>query len=414
MDQQLTFDPQLPDLPLVFELDAVARLFEQRWPGPGQVAIRTRRLQDVKYRPAERCVAVYELLVEQPGTPPWPTIGVVAIGPDGPALRLFDADPQLPGLARAADPAEMRARFEPLLGAVESCLTTPVRYKPGARCVFRYDLRGPSGQQTVFGKLLAQGGERLMATVTALHEASQATPALPRIPRPLAYWPDLQVLAQPAVAGGELNERAFDPAEEPAVRERWLRAAGACLAALHTLIGVEGPLRTLDDDLGELEEYVAPMALANPSLAARYAQLATMIADLMPGQPEPAAVASHGTFRTDQFLIEGERLVMIDLDSFCWANPARDLGNFLGYLDWKAIRKPADAAFIEHVGQVFLDGYRATGPSLDQRWLALYRSAAMLKIAGRRFRALTAREWPLVPRLLDTAEATLARIAAEG
>ena len=126
----------------------------------------------------------------------------------------------------------------------------------------------------------------------------------------------------------------------------------------------------------------------------------------MAGQ-EPAPVASHGAFRTDQYMIERGELVMIDLDGFCWANPARDLGNFMAYLRWKAIRKPNDAEFIAHVGQIFLDGYRAAGRDIDDRWLRLYTADSLLKIAGRRYRSLTAKEWHLVPRLVEEANAAL-------
>jgi len=115
-------------------------------------------------------------------------------------------------------------------------------------------------------------------------------------------------------------------------------------------------------------------------------------------------VASHGAFRTDQFMIENGELVMIDLDGFCWANPARDLGNFMAYLRWKAIRKPHDAAFIEHVGQLFLQGYRAAGCAIDAGGLARYTADSLLKVAGRRYRSLTAKEWHLVPLLIDAAE----------
>src|SRR5262249_9971726 len=157
------------------------------------------------------------------------------------------------------------------------------------------------------------------------------------------------------------------------------------------------------DDLDELREYIAPMSAVDPALAERYTAAIERIASASL-QAEPAAAASHGAFRTDQFMIEDGELVMIDLDGFCWANPARDLGNFMAYLRWKAIRKPHDAAFIEHVGQVFLEGYGAGGRSIDAGWLAPYTADSLLKIAGRRYRSLTAKEWHLVPRLIDATE----------
>ena len=127
----------------------------------------------------------------------------------------------------------------------------------------------------------------------------------------------------------------------------------------------------------------------------------------MDGLTEPDPVPSHGAMRTDQFLIQNGELVLIDLDGFCWANPARDMGNFLAYLCWKAIRQPEHGAFVETAGRAFLDAYLDARPNLDVRWLSLYQAASLLKIAGRRFRSLTFREWPLVIHLIDAANATL-------
>ena len=195
---------------------------------------------------------------------------------------------------------------------------------------------------------------------------------------------------------------AFDAAQDEGVRERWLHAAGARLAGLHAA-QVAGPPRTLADDLDELREYIAPMAQPNPDLAQRYAAAVERIAERA-GAPS-AAAATHGAFRTDQYMIENGELVMIDLDGFCWAEPERDLGNFLAYLDWKAIRKPADAAFIGRAGQLFMEGYRAAGAAPSEQRLAIYRADSLLKIAGRRYRSLTVKEWHLVPQLLESAQA---------
>ncbi len=111
--------------------------------------------------------------------------------------------------------------------------------------------------------------------------------------------------------------------------------------------------------------------------------------------------------RTDQFILQGDRLAMIDLDSYCWANPARDLGNFLAYLCWKAIRQPEHAQFVERAGRAFLEGYLSVQADIDERWLSVYQAASLLKIAGRRFRSLTYLEWPLVIHLIQAAFAAI-------
>ncbi|KPV49588.1 hypothetical protein SE17_31750, partial [Kouleothrix aurantiaca] len=56
---------------------------------------------------------------------------------------------------------------------------------------------------------------------------------------------------------------------------------------------------------------------------------------------------------------------------------------------------------------VCLEGYQAAGLAIDTRWLRLYEADSLLKIMGRRFRSLTAKEWHLVPRLLEAANAVL-------
>ena len=418
MDRPLDFDPQLPDLRLAFDRGMVIQQFEQHWPptAPAPHKILSCRLRDTKYQPATRCLATYDLALELEDGSMRQTIGVVEVNPAGLAHRLYNDDPKLPWLIPAADPAGMCNRFATLLETIgnttpTACTVTPVRYRAGTRCVFRYDLASATGESVFFGKLIGQGADQFIATVTALHRASLDLPDMPRILPPLAYWPDIHMLVQPEVTGrAELNDLAFDPATDSVARERWLRDAGRRLAGLHRVADVEGPPRTLDDDLSELEEYIAPMSMVDAQLAERYASAIATIRALTREQTEPALVASHGAFRTDQFMIEDDRLVMIDLDGFCWANPARDLGNYMAYLRWKTIRQPARAALIEQAGQLLLAGYQALRQLPDPLWLAIYEADSMLKIAGRRFRSLTTKEWHLVPALIDGANQALERM----
>jgi hypothetical protein len=247
-----------------------------------------------------------------------------------------------------------------------------------------------------------------VATLEALHKASLASHNMPLILPTLAYWADLHMLIQPEVSGqAELNDLGFDPSIDPQVRNAWLLNAGRSIAAFHHTVQVGGPSRSLDEDIDELEEYLAPMQIVDHALAARYAGELTKLRRLARAISEPLGVASHGAFRTDQFLIEGDRLVMIDLDGFCWSNPARDLGNYRGYLRWKHIRRPDRATLIEQADRCLLDGYGQLAQVPHMQELALYQAASMLKIAGRRFRSLTMKEWSLVPALVDAAAALL-------
>jgi aminoglycoside phosphotransferase (APT) family kinase protein len=413
MEYRFDFDDQLPDLPIAFDLDAVAQLFQEKLTGPGTL-VKVNKLQDAKYRPSTRCVATYEMVIDRQGQLPEQTIGVLEFTPDGVKPRHYLNDPRLPWLNMATDSEEMRKRICAALNQigisdedVKLQEIEPVRYKPGLHCVIRYTVDLPSGQQKYYGKLFSHNIDPLINDIANLHRASIESPEMPRIPQPLAYWPDMNMVLQPAVASGiEFTKFAYDPAYDGPVREEWMRKAGATLAALHQCT-VPGELRTIQEDLEDLHEYTSMMEKVKPELAERFEGVIKQIIDKIGDHQEPKPVASHGAMRTDQFILQGDQLAIIDLDGYCWSNPARDLGNFLAYLCWKAIRQPEHGQYVERAGRTFLEGYLELQPDIDEYWLSIYQAASLLKIAGRRFRSLTFLEWPLVIHLMDSAVASL-------
>jgi hypothetical protein len=409
------FDPDLPRLRDAFDLEAVARMFEAELSvsdGSRPVSsVAARKLLDTKYEPRRWCVTTYELALRSDGASPVQTIGALETRPAERWLRLYDQDPAMPWMADATDADSMKRRFAATFGELRSdhsnaLLIQPIRYKPGARCVIRYALTTGSEPAVFFGKIVTTDADRLAAELTALQRASETRLDMPRIAGPAAYWPDLRMLVQPAVIGQEFHDVAFDPALEQAVRERWMAAAGRALAALHAMTDVPAARRTMQDDADELDELTAPMAQVSSELAARFRHAVDGLRGLGDSSTSPY-VASHGAFRTDQFMIRDEELVLIDLDTFCWARPERDIGNLFAYLQWKALRQPQHASLIEVAPRRFLEGYSEVGPAPDERETMLYRAASLLKIAGRRFRSLTVREWPKVPHLIASAQTLL-------
>ena len=202
-------------------------------------------------------------------------------------------------------------------------------------------------------------------------------------------------------------------------RLRWMTVAGGALAGLHGASDMPAPTQTLAGDIAELDALAAPMAQAAAELAhsfrsvvaalheARAVDGAASAVDGAASAVDGAAVVSHGAFRTDQFMIEDDGLVMIDLDTLCRARPERDVGNLLAYLRWRALRKPRDAALVAVAPQHFIAGYEESGRRLDEGRTNLFEAASLLKIAGRRFRSLTVREWDLVPELITAARRLL-------
>ncbi|HEY3473550.1 MAG TPA: phosphotransferase [Anaerolineales bacterium] len=419
MEYRFDFDDQLPDLPSAFDFEEVAELFERKVfdasSSPDPIGtLNVKKLQDVKYRPATRCVTTYELIVGKPDRSPERTIGVLEFTPEGVSPRLFTADDRLPWLAKATDMNEMQQRFceLPIFAGYGDQMKLweifPVRYKPGLHCVIRYTVQTPSGNKMFYGKSFTGNAQQLMDTITDLHHSSQENPDMPLISVPVAIWPEMEMILQTAVPNGvEFTHFIYDQRYDVSVRESWLVKAGRALGVFHNSSTAPSETKTVYDDLNDLNEYTLVIAKIKPDLAVKYEEVIQQILTKVNQLKEPQPVASHGAMRTDQFILQGDKLAMIDLDSYCWANPARDLGNFLAYLCWKAIRQPEHAQFVERAGRAFLEGYLSVHEDIDEKWLSIYQAASLLKIAGRRFRSLTYLEWPLVIHLIQAAFAAI-------
>ena len=269
-DWYLGFDRGLPQLAAAFDLPAVSRLYEERWPGRAQAGlrVRARKVHDVEYQPSARCVVTHELTLKRGGDEPVETIGVVDVRPAGLGLRVFHEDPDLPWLADAADPEKVRRDLRALGLAPGSRVVRviPVRYKPGSQCLLRFDLEAGSVPRILYGKVLVIDGYRLTRTLSALRAIDGGrTP--PRVLQPLGYVSDLHMLLLPAVAGSEFHSLAFDTTVASESRLQWMSKAGAVLAGLHAAPVPAGPARRITDDAAYLARFSTPVAKTAPSLA---------------------------------------------------------------------------------------------------------------------------------------------------
>jgi phosphotransferase family enzyme len=407
-------DPALPALPLALADEAVSQRLGRVWEiAEGEpIAVTSVKPLDIKYEPGTRCVVAYGIASAEGGRE---TIGVIEVDQAGLRARLFDEDAALPGLAQALNMEAMRERFAAVssgtiaTASIRKCAVAPVHYKPSLSCVLRYQLATAGGERILFGKLVVAGRSHgLAATLAALEAVSRSHALMPRIPPWFGFWPDLELVVQLAVQGESLAAAIFDKGSPAAERMRLMRRGGEALGAFHKEVEATARRRTLSDDLADLGGYRSLFVHLAPHLLRTFDDAVDALASVALERGEPPAVASHGALRVGQFLLDGDDVALVDLDGFCSANPARDVGNALAYLDWTAIRRPHFAGIVEEAEDSFLAGYESVA-RLSDRWLTTYRAASTLKIAGRRLRSLKFDEWSLLPELLDRALSDIPR-----
>ncbi len=328
-------------------------------------------------------------------------------------LQLFPLDLRLPQLVLAEDPAWLSEH----LGAngtrpiAQTITATPVSYKPWRRCVYRYDTETDGTRKSYYAKLFRDDrGKELLAWHHAVSSSLSASHAPWTIPMATGYVPEARMLlfdaADDATKIRKLLRPALKNAQTKAALLGHISAAAEGLVAFQRT-KIEGlPSETPHQLIANFRSDSAGIEAVAPELAHAVSnalqRLETAAGAL---SPEPL-VPTHGAFRHDQLLHAEGRLIVLDLDTICLSGASADAGNFLGYLDLTAVRRPRLQPIIDDCARAFGEALRASGlTSLE--WLAWYRAAAHVKKALRAFFSLEP-NWPeTTSRLLLLADETL-------
>lgn len=313
------------------------------------------RAEPVRYKPANRCVIRYHLVLEQ-------SAGATSIQRD---LAIFGKV--------YADPEQARS--------VQSL------------------------QQRLYDEQVSMQGKQVAAIVRTL----------PLLPRPLGMIDALGLTFNEAVRPGDLGAKMLTGTS--ALRPRMERGRGGeitrliipgeelhltavTLAQLHTsAVRPEGSPRTGAKEAKRARARAALIAAHNPAQAEEVQQLARELAArleaLQPDMYRPA----HGGFKSSQLLFHTHQVFVVDFDGFCLADGALDVGYFLAYLRPSGLwyHRPGMREWFEAAAEVFTGAYRqamlelGVEPAIVDGILErsrLYEAALIFKIATRRVNRL--------------------------
>jgi hypothetical protein len=242
---------------------------------------------------------------------------------------------------------------------------TVVRYQPMRRCTIRFGERGAAR----FAKVFA---DERGPSVHRLNEAVWRAPLPFAVPPPGHCDERLRTVWQGELAGEPVAGALSRPGGERVAHELGL-AAGALTRAP---IAAD---RMLDAaaHLHRAATHGRKIARVVPDLAAEVDELLGRLGALHAAAPSRPPVPVHGSPHPEQWLLDGDRLGLVDFDGLALADPELDASAMLVALE-------RDAA-IEHLASPFLDAYEsAAGPLRPgllaahraQRWLAAAHKAA--------------------------------------
>jgi len=264
------------------------------------------------------------------------------------------ADPQLPSVALALSPAEVRAEFKhrlPRLAGQEGWVRVRAiqvtRHKPGKRCVIEYDVRvrqadAPPLKTTLIGKIRArrfgnEGYRLLDALWNAGFQGGSADGV--SVPEPIGVISRFQMWVQRKVCGEVATRLMSEPGG--------LALARRVAEAIHKLHRAGVPTdrqHTMADELRILHQCLPVVTQSHPALAGRIGRILQGCDRLGARLPTPKSCGIHRDFYPAQVIVDRARLCLIDFDLYCEGDPALDVGNFIGHLTAASVRASGNAA----------------------------------------------------------------------
>jgi len=318
-------------------------------------------------------------------------------------------DRKLPNLERALDDELMKNllavslrqppdREENFLRQVRHRV---LKYTPGKRCVIEYRLWfGDSRPGRVIGKLYRKNrGQLIFENWRQLWQATRGDGEREGLgmPEPLAYLPEIGMIAQSAVAGRPLAEFV-----EHADLVAAMRCVARNLSALHDSAVAVGEKKTLDD---HIKKYCHPgphvLIESCPEAAPLVEHILRRLAEDK-SLPLAPICPVHGDLNLAQIFIAGDLAFFIDFDGLCLSPPALDIGNFLVTLQ---VHFGSASAALQNI---FLENYNARRSLQMLTGLRAYQAFACLRRAVICARAPAVADWrQQVRQLLEAGSAFL-------
>jgi hypothetical protein len=299
-------------------------------------------------------------------------------------VQVFPYDRRLPTL-----PLLMEGRsteLEPLLLAsfgtedwqVDEWSIEPVRYLTERRATLRLRVQardiatGRAEEKRFIAKVYddERMGEQTFEILRSLWEKAGAGGTGFTVGRPITYLSGLRTLIQEEVSGISLKDMLLRGDEATSV----MREVARALAALH-LGRTATPRRLrLRDTVADLERVSRFLQRFCPHLKS---EIEVIVGAVVAGLEEVPPAPTHGDLKPDHIMLDGNRLVLMDLDDFAEADPVLDVARFSTLLVSTPLHFPPQ----HDLPRAFAEEYFAHVPKTWHTRLPLYYAGACLKHA---------------------------------
>jgi aminoglycoside phosphotransferase (APT) family kinase protein len=144
--------------------------------------------------------------------------------------------------------------------------------------------------------------------------------------------------------------------------------------------------------VGQLRDEIEDVSRTFPELSAQVRSWIDQTVEFAQDYPAMPLCFSHGDFRYTQLIFEGTSGGLVDFDSFCQAEPAQDIGQYLAYQRLSIIRvrdpkSPFSPEASEYLCALFLNAYidvskgRIADEGVLRGRVAIYELISLIRLA---------------------------------
>jgi phosphotransferase family enzyme len=190
---------------------------------------------------------------------------------------------------------------------------------------------------------------------------------------PTRYLPERRTLVFGWVEGPRLSEVVDERKLE------LLRRAARLVADLHRAPLVAVPPLTADMVVADTLDRCGRLRYRWPSMADSLESVLALVRKTANWLDLAVPRVVHGDLAAGQFLWTGSRLVLLDLDAAALADPAYDVGHFLGQLERRCVLDPSLPPHAREWLSCFRDAYRSAMPGISWRNVSFYQGLTLLR-----------------------------------
>jgi hypothetical protein len=301
-------------------------------------------------------------------------------------VQVFPLDRHLPNLSRliAGPTPELEGALRESLGGadwrIRDVAVEPTRYRPFLGATLRYTVEAvdPAGRRHVqpfYVKLYRDdGGAEALATLVQLAEVSRQAGGRFEAVQPIGYFGELRALVLASVPGHSLEAVLIAETDvEPAVRK-----VARALAGLHRAPAPPGRHRRKQGMLDRAVRAGSFIRWARPAEARRIDRLLDKLQSRL---SDDAFAPTHLDLKPDHIFLDGDRVVLIDLDSFALADPVSDPATLLARLEALPDLAPVSPQTARLAADTLVEEYFRAVPAGWRERLGANYACAALKVA---------------------------------